>query len=99
MSLVGCATCGRRFATVPVLCPRCGGDAVEPSPVRAEAAVAEAVTAVRAGIPTGEAPVHLIIAQLADIAVLARAETAMSIGDRLRVDDAPGGGFVARGAS
>jgi uncharacterized OB-fold protein len=96
MSLVECVACRRRYATVPAVCRQCGRDAVRPSPVRGETALAEAVTAVRAGIPEEQAPLHLVVAQLAGVAVLARAETAVGIGDRLVVDDAPDGGFVAR---
>jgi hypothetical protein len=92
VSLLRCAACRRRFATPPAHC--CGGEDFQDAPVRDEAASAQATTAVWAGV--SEPQVYLVIAQLPDLAVLATSAQPLRISDRLRLDDAPGGGFTAR---
>jgi hypothetical protein len=56
-----------------------------------EPASVEALTTVRVGDGAG---VHLVIAQLSDVAVLAPAAGPSAIGDRVTVSDASDGGFV-----
>jgi uncharacterized OB-fold protein len=94
MSLQQCAACGLRYATVPGRCRQCGQRQFRPAPVRDEPAVTEAVTAVWAGVP--DPPAYLAIAQLSDVAVLVTSAGPLTIGQRLRLDDLPGGGFAAR---
>jgi hypothetical protein len=62
--------------------------------VRDEPALAQAATAAWAGVP--EPPAYLAIAQLSDVAVLVTSAEPLTIGQRLRLDDLPDGGFAAR---
>jgi len=94
MSLRQCAACGRRFATAPCRCPRCGQTRFRAAPVRDEQALAQASTAVWAGVP--DPPAYVAIAQLSDVAVLVTSAVPVTIGQRLRLDDLPDGGFAAR---
>lgn len=94
MSLRQCATCGLRYATVPRRCRNCNQDQFRDTPVRDEPALAQAVTAVWAGVP--DPPAYLAIAQLSDVAVLVTSAGPITVGQRLRLDDLPEGGFIAR---
>jgi predicted nucleic acid-binding Zn-ribbon protein len=94
MSLRQCAACGHRFATVPQRCRRCGHRQFRDAPVRDEPALAQASTALWVGVP--DPPAYLTIAQLSDVAVLATSAEPVTIGQRLRLDDRPDGGFTAR---
>jgi hypothetical protein len=94
VSLQQCAACGHRFATVPQRCRFCGQTRFRDSPVRDEPALAQASTTVWVGVP--DPPAYLAIAQLSDVAVLVTSAEPVAIGQRLRLDDRPDGGFAAR---
>jgi uncharacterized OB-fold protein len=93
MSLSACVNCGQRYATEVAICRSCGQSVFRASPVLGEMARVEAVTVLHAGVADG--PVTLVIAGLRDVAVLASASGATSIGDAVGVSDLPDGGFVA----
>ena len=75
-------------------CAACGHRQFRDAPVRDEPALAQASTALWVGVP--DPPAYLTIAQLSDVAVLATSAEPVTIGQRLRLDDLPDGGFAAR---
>jgi uncharacterized OB-fold protein len=91
MTLLRCRSCARRYATPLRWCRRCGGEEFEPVALAEQATVAATTTV---HVPEGSRH-HLVIAELADLAVLARTDRRLDVGARIDVSDAPGGGFVA----
>jgi uncharacterized OB-fold protein len=91
MSLVRCRACGRRSLDDAVACPSCGGGELEPSPVSEPATVAAATT-LRVGVEDGTVR-HLVVARLADLAVLASAGEPIALDAEVLVEDRADGGF------
>jgi uncharacterized OB-fold protein len=91
MSLVRCAACGRRSLEGATACPVCRGGALEPCEVSEQATVAAATT-LRVGVED-RAGRHLVVARLADLAVLASADEPMALDATVHVEDRPDGGF------
>jgi hypothetical protein len=91
MPLIACANCGRRYATEVITCRCCGHRGFAPSAVAAEPALIEAVTVLHVGVPK---ETRLVIAGLSDVAVLARSERSVAVGQPVQVSDAGDGGFA-----
>jgi uncharacterized OB-fold protein len=91
MSLVRCRACGRRSLEGALACPSCRGGDLDPCRVSEPATIAAATT-LRVGVEDGTVR-HLVVARLADVAVLASAGEPMALDTTVLVEDRADGGF------